>query len=70
MKIAAVVDSACLIGLERIGQLDLLPALLDPVMAPPTVESEFGPLPPWMIVRAPADLGMVAALRLVVDAGE
>ncbi len=39
-------------------------------MAPPAVESEFGPLPPWIIVRAPVDLGMVAALRLVVEAGE
>lgn len=70
VKIAAVVDSACLIGLERIGQLDLLPALISPVMAPPAVEFEFGPVPPWVLVRAPADLGMVAALRLIVDAGE
>jgi hypothetical protein len=28
VKIPAVVDSACLIGLERIGRLDLLPALI------------------------------------------
>lgn len=37
VKIAAVIDSACLIGLERIGRLDLLPALIDPVMVPPAV---------------------------------
>lgn len=70
VKIAAVVDSACLIGLERIGRLDLLPALLDPVFAPPAVNQEFGTLPEWMTVRKPADVGMVAALRLVVDPGE
>lgn len=70
VKIAAVIDSACLIGLERIGALDLLPALIDPSMVPPAVALEFGPLPPWMLVRAPLDVGMVAALRLVVDAGE
>jgi len=70
VKIAAVIDSACLIGLERIGSLDLLSSLIDPVMVPPAVESEFGPLPPWVVVQAPADEGMVAALRLVVDAGE
>jgi hypothetical protein len=29
VKIAAVVDSACLIGLERIGRLELLSALID-----------------------------------------
>ena len=39
-------------------------------MVPPAVESEFGSLTPWMVVRAPVDVGMVAALRLVVDAGE
>lgn len=70
VKTAAVVDSACLIGLERIGYLDLLPALIEPVMAPPAVELEFGLLPPWMVVKVPVDVGMVAALHLVVDAGE
>jgi hypothetical protein len=40
-KIASVVDSACLIGLERIGRLDLLPALLDPIFAPPAVNLVF-----------------------------
>lgn len=45
VKIAAVVDSACLIGLERIGRLDLLPALLDPIFAPPAVNREFGSQP-------------------------
>ena len=70
VKIAAVVDSACLIGLERIGRLDLLPALLDPIFAPPAVKQEFGVLPAWMTVERPADVGMVAALRLIVDPGE
>ena len=70
MKIAAVVDSACLIGLERIGRLDVLPALLDPVFVPPAVHHEFGSTPAWMKVELPADVGMVAALRLLVDPGE
>ena len=70
VKIPAVVDSACLIGLERIGRLDLLQALIDPVFAPPAVNQEFGALPRWMNVQKPVDVGMVAALRLVVDPGE
>ena len=70
VKIAAVVDSACLIGLERIGRLDLLPALLEPIFAPPAVNHEFGALPDWMTVEQPADAGMVAALRLLIDPGE
>lgn len=70
VKIAAVVDSACLIGLERIGRLDLLPALLDPVVIPYAVNREFGTQLAWMKVEQPTDVGMVAALRLLVDPGE
>ncbi len=33
-------DSTCLIGLERVGELDILPALFDSVMIPPEVERE------------------------------
>jgi len=70
VKIAAVVDSACLIGLERIGRLDLLPSLLDPIFVPPAVEREFGSRPAWVQVERAVDIGMVAALRLLVDPGE
>ena len=70
VKIAGVVDSACLIGLERIGRLDLLPSLLDPIFVPPAVNQEFGARPIWMTVERPTDVGMVAALRLLVDPGE
>ena len=70
VKIPAVVDSTALIGLERIQRLDLLPAIIDPVVVPPAVATEFGSKPVWMIQAAPKDLGMVAALRLIVDFGE
>ena len=70
VKIPAVLDCACLIGLERIGRLDLLPALLHPVFAPPAVIQEFGSRPAWLVEEVPRDLGMVAALRLIVDPGE
>ena len=70
VKIPAVLDCACLIGLERIGQLPLLPALLEPVIAPPAVILEFGQRPSWLIEEAPTDTGMVAALKLIVDPGE
>jgi predicted nucleic acid-binding protein len=70
VKIAAVVDSTCLIGLERIGRLDLLSALLEPVFAPPAVVAEFGSQLQWMSVETPKSAGTVAALKLVVDAGE
>jgi predicted nucleic acid-binding protein len=70
VRIAAVLDCACLIGLERIGQLSLLPALLEPAIAPPAVIAEFGQRPPWLIEEEPADKGMIAALKLIVDHGE
>lgn len=70
VKIAAVLDSTCLIGLERIGHLRLLPALLDPAYAPPAVIAEFGSQPSWLQVEAPTDRGMIAALRLIIDPGE
>ena len=70
VKIPAVLDCACLIGLERIGRLDLLPALLEPIAAPPAVIQEFGSRPAWITEVTPSDRGMIAALRLIVDLGE
>lgn len=37
-----VADSSCLISLERIGRLEVLPALFDPVAVTPEVSREFG----------------------------
>lgn len=70
VKEPAVVDTACLIGLERIGRLDLLTTLVDPVLVPSAVAGEFGSEPEWMNVLPVADKGMVRALGLVVDPGE
>ncbi len=70
MKELAVVDSTSLIGLERIGRLELLPAIFAPVLAPPEVEREFGRSLPWLVVEAPGDPALVSALELVVDCGE
>jgi uncharacterized protein len=67
---AAVVDSACLIGLERVNRLDILPALFDPVLIPPEVAREFGASLAWIVIEAPADLPLLSALKLLVDDGE
>ena len=65
-----VCDSTCLIGLERIQRLNLLPELFGEVFVPPAVAAEFGGAFPWLKVRAPADADYVAALKLQLDAGE
>lgn len=70
MKEPVVTDSTCLIGLERIDHLDLLPALFDPIAIPPEVDQEFGNTLPWLKVETPSDTALVAALKMLVDDGE
>ena len=70
MKEAVVVDSTCLIGLERIGRLDLLPGLFDPIIAPSEVSREFGSSLPWLKIEEPSNKSFIAALKLLVDDGE
>lgn len=52
MKPLAVADSACLIGLERIGKLDLISAQFTTVLAPPAVIAELGVPLSWLRLEA------------------
>jgi uncharacterized protein len=70
VKEVVVADSTCLIGLERVGELDILPALYDSVIVPPRVEQEFGGKFAWLKVENLTNSLLVAALQMVVDAGE
>lgn len=70
MREPAIADSTCLIGLERIGQLTLLPALFEPLVVPLTVQEEFGVVVDWLMVQAPTNAALVNALRSAVDDGE
>jgi len=65
-----VSDSACLIGLERIQRLELLPCVFAEVLVPPAVAEEFGASLMWLKVVAPRDKGVVAACKAYVDDGE
>jgi predicted nucleic acid-binding protein len=67
---AVISDSTCLIGLERIDALDILPKLFSPVVIPQAVHQEFGIALPWLHVECPANQAMTASLRLLVHAGE
>lgn len=60
----------CLIGLERIGHLDVPPALFDPILIPPAVANEFGHPLPWLQVQAPANKLVVTALKTFLGGGE
>lgn len=70
MKEPAVANSTCLIGLERIGQLEILRALFEPLLVPPKVQEEFGTTLDWLTVQAPTSRELVNILRSIVDDGE
>jgi uncharacterized protein len=70
VKETVVSDSTCLIGLERVGELEILPALFDSVMIPPEVGREFGGNFEWLKVENLTGNLLAAALQMVVDAGE
>jgi predicted nucleic acid-binding protein len=66
----AVTNSACLIGLERIGRLDLLPQVFSTVFAPPMVAKEVQAPLSWLRVQAVQNTATVAILKTQMDAGE
>jgi len=66
----AVTNSTCLIGLERIGRLDLLPQVFDTVFAPPTVVAEVRSPLTWLTVQTVENSAFVAALKTQMDEGE
>lgn len=66
----AVFDSTCLIGLERIGRLGLLPQLVRSMAVPPAVQAECGFALQGFDVQPPRNTPLVAALRAGLDAGE
>jgi len=70
-KSATVSNTSCLIALEAIGQLDLLPQLYHEVLIPLAVATEWGtPAPAWLKVQALSNLALAQALRLQVGPGE
>ena len=70
MKDPVVADSTCLIALERIGLLEILPALFDPVLIPPEVNREFRRFPPAAQGRDAENAALANSLELLVDNGE
>jgi len=70
LTVKAVTNSTCLIGLERIERLDLLPQVFDTVFAPPAVAKEVRTSLDWLRVRAVANPSVAIALRTQMDEGE
>ena len=70
MKKIIIADSTCLIGLERIGKLYILPQLFDSIFIPTEVAKEFGINLDWLQIKEIADQKLVLALKMLVDDGE
>lgn len=70
MSEQTVTNSTCLIGLERIGRLDILPEVFSTVMIPLAVQAEVGLSADWLKVRAVQNIAVVATLKTQVDDGE
>ena len=65
-----VANSSCLIILERIGRLELLPAVFGSVLIPEAVAKEIGFSAPWLEVRAVKDSPLKTRFRNQLGAGE
>ena len=63
MTNTAVTNSTCLISLERIERLDILPQVFDTVFAPPAVAKEVQVSVDWLRVKAVANSSVVNVLR-------
>lgn len=71
MERVVVSDTACLIALNKIGQLGLLKSLYGQVLITPTVASEFhAPLPEWIEIQSPVNISLQTFLEETIDAGE
>jgi predicted nucleic acid-binding protein len=66
----AVTNSTCLIGLERIGRLEILPQVFSSIFIPLAVQQEVGINADWPIVQSVANLALIAALKTQLDPGE
>ena len=71
MRRLVITDTSCLIALERVERLDLLPRLYDTVVAPPAVIAEFGKRPSWLREEpVPDTLAVNALIARRLDPGE
>jgi predicted nucleic acid-binding protein len=70
VKEPIVSDSTCLIGLERINLLTILPEVFETVTIPSRVEEEFGRSFPWLKVENPSDTSLIASLNSEIHLGE
>jgi predicted nucleic acid-binding protein len=65
-----VSDSACLIGLERIGRSEILAQSFKTIYIPPAVEKELGYKMEWLVVQPVRNVAFVKTLQIQLGEGE
>ena len=66
-----IADASCLILLEKIGALELLPQLFGRITVTDIVAEEYGlPLPEWVALQAAQDARQLQLLAITLDRGE
>ena len=71
MPKAIIADTACLILLDKIHELNILEKLFDEVIVTSVIAEEFGqPLPEWIRISNPDNLNYQTILSATVDKGE
>ena len=64
-------DTACLIGLTNIGQLNILREMYGSIIVTPEVMKEYGaPLPEWIVVQEVSDSKRIAVFDKFIGQGE
>lgn len=65
-----VVDTTCLVVLERIGCIDILKRIFPEVCVPTAVQQELGSIPEWLTVVPIHNAGLVSSLGTQLGKGE
>jgi predicted nucleic acid-binding protein len=66
-----ITDASCLIILDKIGHLDILPQLFDTVVTTPEIAAEYGKsIPRWLILIKVNNVSLQSELAQIVDPGE
>ena len=63
MSEQTVTNSTCLIGLERIGRLDILPQVFSSITIPLGVKAEVGLSLDWLTVTAVQNIAVVSYIK-------
>jgi len=70
-RVVVITDTSCLIILDKINALYLLPSLFNKIITTPEIADEYGKtLPDWVIIQQVQDHDLQNQIKELVDPGE